>query len=298
MELRALSYFVAVAEERSFTGAAERLHIVQPAVSQQVRRLEAELGVVLFTRTTRAVTLTAAGEALLGEARNVIAAAERTRQVAAGLARDGRERLHIATASGLGTWLHRVLDAVADAMPELEVRLTTMPYLERLAAVATGTLDAAFVQAADDAPEGVELIAVATAPLIAALPASHPLAGRDRLALADVATLPARLAPSSRNPAFHALITTALAAAGPVRVHPSPFTTLQNTLAEINTGPATWAPIYGDPAEFPAMPGIAYRPVDELPVITSLAVSAAPPGRAVRALLDACAAAGARGGKP
>jgi DNA-binding transcriptional LysR family regulator len=289
MELRALSYFVAVAEERSFTRAAERLHIVQPAVSQQIRRLEAELGVVLFTRTTRAVTLTAAGEALLSEARAVLAAAERTRQVAAELAGARRERLHIATASGLGTWLHRVLDAFAVAMPAVEVRLTTVPYRERLAAVATGALDAAFVQAAQDAPEGVELIPVATGPLIAALPATHALAAADHLALADVATLPARLAPATRNPAFRAVITTALTAIGPPLIHPSPFTTLHNTLAEITAGPPSWAPIYGHPADLPAVPGIAYRPVDGLPVVTSLAVSSAPPGPAIRALLAACA---------
>ena len=76
MELRHLTYFVAVAEERSFTRAAERLWIAQPGLSTQIRRLEAELGIKLFERHTRGVDLTAAGELFLERARAVLAAAE------------------------------------------------------------------------------------------------------------------------------------------------------------------------------------------------------------------------------
>ena len=76
MELRHLRYFVAIAEERSFTRAAERLWVAQPGLSSQVRRLEAELGVTLFTRHTRGVDLTEAGELFLERARTVLAAAD------------------------------------------------------------------------------------------------------------------------------------------------------------------------------------------------------------------------------
>src|SRR3954462_6188010 len=76
MELRHLRYFVAIAEERSFTRAAERLWIAQPGLSTQVRRLEAELGVKLFERHSRGVALTRAGELLLARARLALAAAE------------------------------------------------------------------------------------------------------------------------------------------------------------------------------------------------------------------------------
>ncbi|WCB96329.1 Hydrogen peroxide-inducible genes activator [Baekduia alba] len=293
MELRALSYFVAVAEAGSFTRAAEQLHIVQPAVSQQVRRLEDELGVALFTRTTRAVTLTAAGERLLSEARAVLAAADRTRRVAAELASGDAAELRLATASGLGPWLHRVLDALAGSAPGVSVRLTTLPYRERVAAVAAGTLDAALVHAARAVADGLELIPVTTTPLVAALPANHALAGRDRLALADLAALPVRLAPRDRNAAFHDFITSALAGAGPAPVHASPFSTLQNTLAEISAGPASWAPIYGHIPSLPDVPGVAFLPIDGPEVVTSLVVADGPPGPAIRALLDACAAAGA-----
>src|SRR2546421_10392810 len=76
MELRHLRYFVAIAEERSFTRAAERLWVAQPGLSTQIRRLEAELGVQLFERHTRGVNLTPAGELFLERARVAIAAAE------------------------------------------------------------------------------------------------------------------------------------------------------------------------------------------------------------------------------
>src|SRR3954464_12030155 len=79
MELRHLRYFVAIAEERSFTRAAERLWVAQPGLSTQIRRLEAELGIQLFERHTRGVDLTDAGELFLERARTALAAAEEAR---------------------------------------------------------------------------------------------------------------------------------------------------------------------------------------------------------------------------
>src|SRR5438128_2267481 len=85
MELRQLAYFVAVAEEAHFTRAAARIPIAQPAISQQIRRLEAELSEALFVRDRRAVKLTAAGEALLPHARATLSAADGARQAVAAL---------------------------------------------------------------------------------------------------------------------------------------------------------------------------------------------------------------------
>ena len=85
MELRQLTYFVAIAEERNFTRAAERIPIAQPAISQQIRRLEAELGEPLFLRDRRGIQLTPAGQALLPHARSALPAAVGGRDAVAAL---------------------------------------------------------------------------------------------------------------------------------------------------------------------------------------------------------------------
>src|SRR5262252_6437062 len=85
MELRQLAYFVAVAEERNFTRAAERIPIAQPSISQQIRRLEAELGEHLFIRDRRGIRLTPAGQALLPHARTALQAADGGREAVAAL---------------------------------------------------------------------------------------------------------------------------------------------------------------------------------------------------------------------
>src|SRR5919197_2280820 len=95
MELRHLRYFVAVAEELHFRRAAERLYVAQPAVSEQVRKLEEELGVRLFDRTQRKVSLTVAGEALLVEARRVLRQAELAQLAARNASQSAVEQLRV-----------------------------------------------------------------------------------------------------------------------------------------------------------------------------------------------------------
>jgi DNA-binding transcriptional LysR family regulator len=104
MELRHLRYFVAIAEERSFTRAAERLWIAQPGLSTQIRRLEAEMGVQLSARHTRGVDLTPAGELFLERARLALAAAEAASATASDLeaGRSGTLRLGLATGAQWG----------------------------------------------------------------------------------------------------------------------------------------------------------------------------------------------------
>src|SRR6185295_17676558 len=102
MELRHLRYFVVIAEERSFTRAAERLWVAQPGLSTQIRRLESELGVQLFERHTRGVDLTDAGELFLERARTVLTAAETARSTGRDLEEGlvGSVRLGIVTGAG------------------------------------------------------------------------------------------------------------------------------------------------------------------------------------------------------
>lgn len=168
MELRQLVYFVTVAEELHFGRAAERLHIVQSAVSQQIRRLERELGAELFDRSPRHVRLTGAGERLLPEARTVLAAVDRARAAVA-----PAEVLRLGTSTGLGAHLDRVLAGFAERKPAVQVELVSLPARERLARVVDGRLDAAFVRGAEPLA-GVRVLPLWPDPLVAALPAGHP----------------------------------------------------------------------------------------------------------------------------
>ncbi len=303
MELRQLAYFVTVAEELSFGQAAERLHIVQPGVSQQIRRLERELGVQLFDRSSRHVSLTTAGERLLPEARAVLAAASRVGQVAASIAAGADGIVRVGTSQGLGELLDHVLDQLQETAPGLRVRLVSAPSAARITQVRAGQLDAAFVRGTTTAP-GVELLPVWQEPLTIALPARHPLAAQPAIRLSELSGLPLRLAPRQDNPSFHDLILGACADAGFEPLPGPPFTTLQDTLAEIGTGPPTWTVLYSAAAEQVPARRVAFRPLTELAAQTCLAVPPGPPSPALRRLLDACASVSPsapptrRGGSP
>jgi DNA-binding transcriptional LysR family regulator len=186
MELRQLRYFATVAEELHFGRAAERLLIAQSVVSQQIRRLERELGVPLFDRSSRHVRLTEAGRAFLPEAQAVLDAHE---HAVASIARFTEHRSHVlrlGTSSGLGDRLTTVLDGLARRLPDTQVDLVSAPTHERLARVADGALDAAFIRGnattnteADAKPPNtpsLRLLPVWRDALVVVLPRKHPAA--------------------------------------------------------------------------------------------------------------------------
>src|SRR5258708_1456682 len=146
MELRHLRYFVAVAEELHFRRAAERLHVAQPAVSEQVRKLEQELGVRLFDRNQRRVELTDAGAAMLHEARHVLRQAEVAQQAARNAGDRTTMRLRIGyLVDALPAAMPRALRSLAASRPEVQTMLETGPALSLLDAVREERLDAAIV---------------------------------------------------------------------------------------------------------------------------------------------------------
>ncbi|MEU7767221.1 LysR family transcriptional regulator [Nocardia sp. NPDC049190] len=152
MELRQLRYFVAVAEELHFGRAAERLLIAGPSLSQQIKALERDLGVQLFTRDRRSVTLTATGTALLPDARALLERAENLRRRATRLS--GSEPVHI----GYVTWLPLDLTARTSGVAPLHIDTWVVPSHAQAARVADGSLDLAvcWVQSADLARLGLE----------------------------------------------------------------------------------------------------------------------------------------------
>jgi DNA-binding transcriptional LysR family regulator len=160
VEIRQVRYFVAVSECLNFRRAAEQLGVGQPAVSQQVARLERELGVILFDRSPRTVRLTEAGQRFLPEARAVLAAVERAR-LAAAEPGSGRpvQVLRLGTSTGMGDHLDRLLEAIRQSDPQIEVRLAGAATQARLDQVRAKQLDAAFVRGIASAA-GIDLVPV------------------------------------------------------------------------------------------------------------------------------------------
>jgi DNA-binding transcriptional LysR family regulator len=184
MELRQLEYFVAVAEEASFTRAAERVHVAQPGVSAQVRRLERELGQDLLDRSERAVRLTDVGAAVLPHARaalEAVAAARSAVDEMAGLVR-GRVTVGMVTACTFRGLFDLLADFHRDH-PGVEVLLAEDHSQHLLDAVRQGRLDLALVGLADPSPAGVELLVVADEPVVAAVAFDHALAGQPTIAV-------------------------------------------------------------------------------------------------------------------
>jgi DNA-binding transcriptional LysR family regulator len=186
MELRQLAYFVAIAEEHNFTRAAERIPIAQPAISQQIRRLEAELGERLFLRDRRGIRLTPAGQALLPHARTALQAADGGREAVAALSSLLTGHLTVGLVHPLPDrrFLH-LLGAFHRSYPRIELTLIEDQTDALLAALAAGQLHAALIGQGryDRPPPDAESLLVAREPVVVAVHPTHPLAGRDQVPL-------------------------------------------------------------------------------------------------------------------
>jgi DNA-binding transcriptional LysR family regulator len=212
-DLRQLRYFVAVAEESSYTRAAERLTISQQSLSQQITLLERMLGVKLFDRDTRGTGLTAVGALFLPEARAVLTRAEEAVDVVARAARGEIGSLCLAfLATTTNYLLPPVVRAVRQQLPEL--RLTTQettiaPLVEGLF---KGRFDVAFTR--PPLVDGLETRTLVSEPVCAVLPEGHPLAGRSELTLGELAGERWVLTPRSSWDPWHQAFDASFRAAG------------------------------------------------------------------------------------
>ncbi|GAB3209220.1 LysR family transcriptional regulator [Nocardia tengchongensis] len=190
VELRHLRYFQAVADELHFGRAAARLHIAQPALTQQIQRLETLLGARLFDRTSRTVALTPAGLVLRDRAAALLGHAERDLAEVTRIGQGGQGTLHLGfVPSVLPLEPLRGVREFRERFPLVQVDLTegfTSHLMERLA---NGTLDMAIVRDPDIQP-GTVTTPLITEPFVAVLPADHPDAGRTALTGADLADNP------------------------------------------------------------------------------------------------------------
>jgi len=191
MDLRQLSYFVAVAEEGQFTRASVRVSVAQPAVSAQIGRLERELGEKLFHRDQRAVTLTEAGEALLPHARAALAAAQRGRDTIASLRGMLHGRLRIAVSRPLDHRLAATLGEFRRAHPAIEITLTEQHNEPLVEALANGDIDAAVVgMPGPPLPPQLGTRVIAVEPLVLGVRPDDPLARRKTITLRQLRERP------------------------------------------------------------------------------------------------------------
>ncbi len=176
IELRHLRYFVAVAEELHFGRAALRLHLAQPPLSQQIRKLEAILGYPLFERTSRSVALTAAGTVFLERAQRTLHNVQRDVDEARSIGRGEVGSLHIGfVGSAMLATLPAIFRAYREAFPLVRLHLHESFTSKVIEGMQNGTLDAGLLRDGDTTP-GLSFKPIYSEPYIAVLPASHPRA--------------------------------------------------------------------------------------------------------------------------
>jgi DNA-binding transcriptional LysR family regulator len=285
-ELRLLRYWVAVAEERNITRAAERLHISQPALSAAIKQLEGQLGVALLDRSDRVLGLTDAGELLLVEGRALLGEADRVADAVRARAGSavGRLRLGMTPTAryGLGPEL---LAACADLAPGVMLYPAEDTTGALLRDVRGGRLDLAVLFCAAGPVDGVVIEPLRSEPAVVHLRSDHPLAGRASVALEELAGETLLVAESTDSGGFTARVLELCRARGfEPATRPDPYPDLG--LQAVREGLGVVVYVRG---AFPAdVPGTVFVPVSpEADFPFSLAWRDAPRSGALDVVLDA-----------
>lgn len=260
MDLRQMRYFLAVAEERNFNRAAERLHIAQPPLTRQIRALEDELGTLLFVRTPKGVELTEAGAALLDEVPNLLSLAQRARERTqlAGQGRTGRLDVGI-FGSGVLDVIPRILARFHASRPDVRIVLHNLTKAEQLEALRERRIAVGFNRLVPPDSD-VQVETVLRERMVVALPAHHPLAARKRLVLRDLDDQPMILYPNLPMPGLAQRVMQAFERDG-LRVR------VEQEVEDVLTSIALVAGGFGlsvttDSATSLRLPGVVYRPLD------------------------------------
>jgi DNA-binding transcriptional LysR family regulator len=283
-DFRALRYFVAVAEELHFTRAAERLYIGQPALSEQIRRLEAELGVELLRRTTRKVELTPAGEEFLSRARRILAEADEALADAARAARGETGSLRVATgATGGLDLVPRVLRAFRQARPRVHLELRQSDWVDYSAGLRDGSADAAFLWLPFE-QGGLRVAVLHVEPRVAALGARHPLAAERELRMEQLVDEPWPWVDT--DPVVLAYWTCVDYRGGAPAPRGPTIRSMEGMLEAVRAGLCV-ATVPRSQAQVSALPGIAFRSVSDLtPATLALAWRSADETPVVQALVE------------
>lgn len=201
MELRQLRYFVAVAEERNFTRAAERLNMTQPPLSRQIQQIEDSVGLALFERGARPLKLTEAGRVFYAQAKRLLEESDELLPLTRRLAQLA-ERIVIGfVPSTLYGPLPDVIRAFREAAPLIQISLIEMFTIEQLSALKGGRIDVGFGRLRFDESQLAREVLVEE-PLIAALPAGHALADAAQLTLDALSKETLIIYPSTPRPSY------------------------------------------------------------------------------------------------
>ena len=207
IELRLFRYFVAVAEMLHFTRAAESLGIAQPPLSQQIRKLENELGVQLFRRSQHKVELTEAGKVFLEQAQRTLRAAEQAveaaRSAAAGNA--GRLAIGMVSSATYEDLLSNVILRFREQCPNVKLALQELTTPQQIKLLHTGEIQIGFIRPPIQ-DSAIELEIVKREPLLVALPVAHPLAARKQIPIMALAAEPWITLPSDMGIGFYNLV--------------------------------------------------------------------------------------------
>ncbi|MEV5431701.1 LysR substrate-binding domain-containing protein [Streptomyces sp. NPDC052701] len=260
MELRHIRYFVVVAEECHFGRAAERLHIAQPPLSQQIKQLETELGVVLLHRTTRKVELTTAGARFLLRARSILAAIDAAGEEAGRIAEGLVGQVAIGfTGSATYELLPMLTRTLRQELPGVELDLKgEMLTPSQVVALHDRTLDIGFLRPPVRDP-ALEVVVFRREPLIVALPEEHRLACNDSVRLAELRDEPFISYPSYHRSVLHDAVYDACQRAGfrPASRHEVAETSTLITFVAAGLGVA----LVPASVRHLAVTGTAYRPL-------------------------------------
>ena len=239
MELRHLRYFVAVAEAGNFTRAAEALGISQPPLSQQIQRLEHELGSPLFRRLTRTVELTPAGQVLYEDAIKILkmsdAAFEKARSVGRGLS--GSLRIGFASSTALNPQVFSLLHSFREHYPMINLHPGELHMSALVNELLKGSIDLAFIRLPCARSHELEFRVMDTEQMVVALPAKHPLAGKAELSsLAELADETLIIFPREISPGLYDSVISACTRSGfnPPTVAQAPQTT--SAISMVATG--------------------------------------------------------------
>jgi DNA-binding transcriptional LysR family regulator len=203
VELRHLRYFVAVARERNFTRAAEKLHIAQPPLSRQVRQLEDELGIDLIEAGSRPLRLSEAGRLFYEQAVQVLERVDEMKAMIGRLHDADRGRFSVGfVGSTLYGKLPEVIRSYRATRPGVELTLLELTSVEQIAALKEGRIDVGFGRIPLDDP-GLHRQLLRNEKLVAAVPANHPVLARTKaLRLADLAAEPLIVYPKAPRPSY------------------------------------------------------------------------------------------------